>query len=191
MSRSVPSMLAFAAVCLSAGATAHADSTIPGYFFKEWIISRDCSEQHAGPAGHVRTGLKFRVAPSSRDADGGSYALEALDVDRRIWPGSWKKVRLEYRAGAKMTTLPADFECVPGQEASSPFLALANYSLNAEPWYEFEHWYGILLVHDEPHHVLIFPRDRKGASSAIIILQDADASGAMKLDHNGSIHSED
>lgn len=191
MSRSVPSILAFAAVCLSAGATAHADSTIPGYFFKEWSISRDCSEQHAGPAGHVQTGLRFRIAPSTWDAGGQSYALQAIDVDRRIWPGNWKKVRLEYRAGAKMGALPADFECVPGQEASSPFLAMSNYSQTAEPWYEFEHWYGILLIHGEPHHLLIFPRPLEGASSAVVVLQDVDADGTIKLDHNGIIHSED
>jgi hypothetical protein len=189
MSRTVQSILAFAVVCLSS-AMAHADS-IPDYFFKDWSITKDCSEQHAGPAGHVQTGLRFRIERSSVSADATSYALKALDVDRKVWPGNWKKVQLAYRAGAKMTTLPADFECVPGQESSNPFLAMANFSQTAEPWYEYEHWYGILLIHDEPHHLLIFPRDLEGESSAVILVQDADSSGTIKLDHNGLIHSED
>lgn len=191
MTRSALAILALAAVCAISSPLAHANEPIPEYFFKQWTISSDCSEQHAGPAGHVQKGLKFRVSRSTADTDEQTFALEALDVDRRLWPGNWKKVRLEYRAGARLNALPADFECVPGAEASSPFLAMSSYAQTAEPWYEYEHWYGILLIHNEPHHVLIFPRNLRGPASAILIVQDADASGAIKLDHNGVIHSED
>ena len=190
MSRTVSSILAFAAVCFGTSVSSHADA-IPEYFFKEWTITKDCSEQHAGPAGHVQTGLRFRIERSSASADGTSYALKALNVDRKTWPGNWKQVRLEYRTGTKMRAVPADFECVPGEEAPNPYLALANYSQTAEPWYEYEHWYGILLIHKEPHHLLIFPRDSQGASSALILLQDVDSSDTIQLDHNGLIHSED
>jgi hypothetical protein len=169
-----------------------ADAQAPAYFFKAWTISRDCSEQHAGPAGHVRKGLKFRIAARSRDADSGDYALEVIDGDTVLgWPAGWSKVRLSYRAGAKMTTVPADYECVPGQESTSPFLALSDYAVTEEPWNEFEHWYGELLIHGEPHHVLIFPRDVKGPSSALVMIQDLDAGDRMQLDHNGLIHADE
>jgi hypothetical protein len=188
MSRTVAALLAFAVMSVVT-ATAHADP-IPAYFFKEWSISRDCSEQHAGPAGHVQTGLRFRVARSSLRSDDASYALEVIDQSQKSWPGNWKKVRLEFRDGSTMAALPADFECLPGEETSNPFLAMSNYSQTAEPWYEFEHWYGILLIHGEPHHLLIFPRNVQGESSAVIVLQDVDSGGTIKLDHNGTIHSE-
>lgn len=194
MQRNVLSVLALAASLLTLSPATLADPAIPGYFFSTWTISKDCSEQHAGPAGHVQTGLRFNIDGAS--ADGVSFALKPLEVDttnattQRSWPVSWSKVRLQYRPGAKMASVPADFECVPGQEYASPFLALSNYSQTAEPWFEFEHWYGVLLIHGEPHHVLIFPRDVKGMSSAVIMIQDADASGTIKLDHNGIIHVE-
>jgi hypothetical protein len=188
MQRNVLSVLALAASLLTLSPATLADPAIPGYFFSTWTISKDCSEQHAGPTGHVETGLRFSVDPES--ADGASFRLTPIDVNQKLWPGNWKKVRLEYRAGTKMQSIPADFECVPGQAFASPFLAMSNYSQTAEPWYEFEHWYGILLIHGEPHHVLIFPRERKGLSSALVMIQDADSSGTIKLDHNGIIHSD-
>jgi hypothetical protein len=188
MKLNVPSVLALAASLLTLSPASVADPAVPAYFFETWTISKDCSEQHAGPAGHVQTGLRFTVDRES--SDGVSYRLKPLDVNQRIWPGSWRKVRLEYRAGARMSQVPADFECVPGQASASPFLAMSNYSTTAEPWYEFEHWYGILLIHGEPHHVLVFPRDHKGESSALLMIQDVDSSGTIKLDHNGVIHSE-
>lgn len=186
MSRTTSALLAVAAVCLTASPAGHANP--PGYFFKEWTISKDCSEQHAGPSGHVQTGLKFRIRPAK---SAGGWRLEAIDADQLYWAGGWRSLKLEYRPGVKMGKLPADFECVPGAAASSPFLAMTNYSQTAEPWYEYEHWYALLAVHGEPHHVLIFPRDVEGTSSAIILIQDADASDSIKLDHNGVIHSED
>jgi hypothetical protein len=194
MQRNVLSVLAFAASLLTLSPATLADPAIPAYFFSTWTISKDCSEQHAGPAGHVQTGLRFKINGDS--ADDTTFALKPLEASaadtttQRSWPVGWSKVRLQYRPGAKMTHVPADFECVPGEEYASPYLALSNYSQTAEPWFEFEHWYGLLLIHGEPHHVLIFPRDSKGASSALVMIQDADASGTIQLDHNGIIHVE-
>lgn len=188
MQRNVLSVLASAAFLLTLSPATFADPAIPAYFFSTWTISKDCSEQHAGPTGHVQIGLRFSVEAES--TDGLTFGLKPLDVNRKLWPGNWKKVRLEYRAGAKMTRVPADFECVPGQESASPYLAMSNYSQTAEPSYEFEHWYGILLIHEEPHHVLIFPREQQGQSSALVMIQDVDSGDQIKLDHNGIIHSE-
>ena len=42
-----------------------------------------------------------------------------------------------------MTNVPADFACIPGQPSSSGLLAMSNYTQSAEPYYEYEHWYGI------------------------------------------------
>lgn len=188
MQRNVLSVLAVAAFLLTLSPATLADPAIPDYFFSTWTISKDCSEQHAGPTGHVQKGLRFGI--DARSNDGLSFALNPIDVNRKLWPGDWKKVRLEYRAGAKMTSIPADFECVPGQESASPYLAMSSFAQTAEPSYEFEHWYGILLIHDEPHHVLIFPRNVKGESSALIMIQDVDSGDTIKLDHNGIIHTE-
>ena len=187
MQRKVLSVLASAALLLTLSPASLADPAVPAYFFSTWTISKDCSEQHAGPAGHVQTGLRFSI--DAQSTDGLTFSLNPIDVNRKLWPGSWKKVRLEYRPGVKMTSVPADFECVPGEESASPYLAMSSYSQTAEPSYEFEHWYGILLIHDEPHHVLIFPRDTKGESSALIMIQDVDARDTIKLDHNGIIGS--
>jgi hypothetical protein len=188
MQRNVLSVLAFAASLLTLSPATFADPAIPAYFFSTWTISKDCSEQHAGRLGHVQTGLRFAIEADS--SDGMTFALKPIDVNRKAWPGIWQKVRLEYRAGTRMTSIPADFECVPGEESASPYLAMSNYSHTPEPSYEFEHWYGVLLIHGEPHHVLIFPREGKGESSALIMIQDVDSGDSIQLDHNGIIHSE-
>jgi hypothetical protein len=146
-------------------------------------------QEHAGPAGHMKLGQKFRMTqPLSKDY-GQSYSLKSLDTQNRLLGGSWSNVNLEFRAGRKMSRVPADFECIPGEAASSPFLALGNYSSSAEPWYEYEHWYARVTIHGEPHHLLIFPRAVTGEDSAIIVLQDADAGDSLTLDHNGTIHT--
>ena len=134
MQRNVLSVLAFAASLLTLSPATLADPAIPAYFFSTWTISKDCSEQHAGPTGHVKTGLRFSINVES--ADGLAFRLKPIDVNQALWPGNWKRVRLEYRAGAKMNTLPADFACVPGQESASPYLAMSNYSVTPEPTYE-------------------------------------------------------
>jgi hypothetical protein len=188
MQRNVLSVLAFAASLLTLSPATLADPAIPAYFFSTWTISKDCSEQHAGPKGHVQTGHRFKI---DRESDDGlTFQLKPIDVNQKIWTAAWKKVRLEYRPGPKMTTIPADFECVPGQESASPYLAIENYSQTAEPFYEFEHWYGVLPIHGEPHHVLIFPREQPGKSSALIMIQDLASGDSIDLDHNGIIHSE-
>jgi len=90
-----------------------------------------------------------------------------------------------------MAGIPADFACVPGAAASSSLLAMSNYTQSAEPYYEYEHWYGFGTIHGEPHHVLIFPRAVDGNDSAIIVVLDAGTDGTVQLDHDGTIHSHD
>src|SRR5262245_60404201 len=57
MSRSASLVLSLVAGCLIFGANivAKADTTAPGipnYFFKEWKVTADCLEVHAGSQGH-------------------------------------------------------------------------------------------------------------------------------------------
>jgi hypothetical protein len=160
-------------------------ATVPDYFFKAWTVNRDCTEAHGGGSGHTIPGLQFRVSRSS--ADGVSYTLQPVNNGVKRWARGWQGVKLEYRAGAPMASIPADMECVPGQEESSPFLAQSGFASSAEPYYGYEHWYGQVTIHGEQHHLLIFPRNSQGASSAAIVLVDVDASGNLQLDHNGTI----
>jgi hypothetical protein len=53
-----------------------------------------------------------------------------------------------------------------------------------------EHWYGLAKIDGELHHVLIFPRDVKGPSSVVVVIQDADSGDDVTLDHDGTIHGE-
>jgi hypothetical protein len=95
-----------------------------------------------------------------------------------------------------MTTVPADFECVAGAEASSasasPLLAMSGYVQTAEPQYREQHWYGLAKIHGQLEHVLIFPRDTpKGSgASAIVVLESASSGGDVALDDNGVIHAD-
>src|SRR5882724_6170391 len=109
--------------------------TIPDYFFKEWTVSKNCTEQHAGFAASVQSGLKFKVTRDAQTADG-AYVFQAQDAGQQRWATNWNGMKLEYRAGTQMTTVPADFACIPGQEATSPFLAMSNYAQATEPFYE-------------------------------------------------------
>jgi hypothetical protein len=153
-------------------------------------VDRDCTEAHAGTtSGHTLPGSQFRVSRTS-SGDGVSYTFQSLDKPGLRWTNGWKKVKLEYRAGTPMKSIPADFECVPGEEASQPFLAQSNFGVSAEPYYGQEHWYGTVQIHGEKHHLLIFPRNTQGAESAAILLIDADAGGNLQLDTNGTIISE-
>jgi len=195
MSRVLRLVLFFVAQLLVAGGVAPRVQAqevdgIPAYFFSTWTISADCSEASATPVGHVQTGLQFAIDRSSATADGQAFKLRPLDKGQRRWSGGWRSLKLEYRAGSKMSRVPADFDCVPGAESTSPFLAMSGYSVSAEPWYEYEHWYGLTRIHGQLHHVLIFPRDATGPDSVIIVLQDADASDNIKLDHDGAIKGE-
>ncbi len=188
MSRALPLFLFSTALCVVAATQpkpAHAQTAIPDYFFKAWTVNRDCTELHAGASGHTSPGLQFRVARDS--ADGESYSLQPVDNGADGWARGWQNVKLEYRAGAHMTAIPADMECIPGQEASSPFLAQSGFSSSAEPYYGYEHWYGQVTIHGETHHLLIFPSSAQGATNAALMLIDVDASGSLQLDHNGTI----
>jgi hypothetical protein len=193
-SRAVPLFLFSTALCVMAAVQpkpALAQTAIPDYFFKAWTINRDCTEQHAGlGSGHTIPQLQFRVSRNS--VDGSTYALQPVQNTRiGRWTAGWSKVKLEYRAGARMTSVPADMECVPGQEASSSFLGQSGFSSSAEPYYGFEHWYGKVAIHGEEHHLLIFPRNTKGASSAVVVMIDAGNASSLQLDHNGTIIVED
>jgi hypothetical protein len=185
-SRAVPLFLFSAALSVMAAIQpkpAQAAS-VPAYFLKSWTVNRDCTEAHAATAGgHTMPGLQFQV----RQGVDGTYALRPVNTYGARWPLGWQNVKLEYRAGSPMSAIPADMECVPGQEASSSFLAQSGFAASAEPYYGYEHWYGQVTIHGEKHHLLIFPRNVEGASSAAIVLIDVDASGNLQLDHNGTI----
>jgi hypothetical protein len=174
-------------VGLAATSQAHA-AQIPDYFFKNWTVAKNCTEQHAGLAAKVQSGLKFTVAPDSANA--GGYVFVAQDVGQQHWAPNWNGMKLEYRAGPAMTTVPADFECIPAQEATSPFLAMSGYAQASEPYYAQQHWYGIAKIQGQLEHVLIFPRQASGGPSAIIVLQSVNSPSTVQLDDNGVIHTE-
>ena len=88
----------------------------------------------------MQTGLRFKIAADKVTADG-SYVFQAEDTAHQKWAANWNGMKLQYRSGTPLTTVPADFECIPGQEATSPFLAMSNYAQATEPFYEQAHWY--------------------------------------------------
>lgn len=189
MSRAVPVLLFATGLSLMAAiqtkTQAQTAPGIPEYFFSTWTVQRDCTEAHAAQkGGHTLPGSQFRVA---RAADGG-YVLQTVDKPgRRPWSAGWRRVQLEYRPGTKITSIPADFECVPGAEESQPFLAQSGFSVSPEPYYAPEHWYGSVTIHGEQHHLLIFPRAVKGKDNAAVLLIDADAGDNLQLDTGGTI----
>jgi hypothetical protein len=171
-------------VATLAGAPAKA-TTIPDYFFQEWTVARSCAEQHAGLAARVQTGLKFKISRATQAQDG-SFVFEAQDAAQQQWAVNWNGMKLQYREGTELTTLPADFVCIPGQEATNPFLALSNYAQSAEPYYEQRHWYGLAKIQGQLEHILIFPRNAADGS-AVIIMQSVNSPGTVQLDDNGVI----
>lgn len=188
-----------AAQCLIAGLAGAAPAqaatpTIPGYFFSQWTVSSNCTEANAGPAARVQTGLQFKISSDSAATDG-AYSLQVIDAAGKQWAGGWSGVKLRYRAGTQMTTIPADFACMAGSEASSasasPLLAMSGYVQSAEPQYAQQHWYGMAKIHGQMEHILIFPRPKKGESSAIIVLESASAGTNISLDDDGVIHGHD
>jgi hypothetical protein len=188
-------LTAFAATqCLIVGLAASAPARaaeIPSYFFSQWTVTANCAEAHAGPAAHVQAGLQFKIA--SQPAADGTYTLQTINAAGQQWASAWSGVKLEYRAGTAMAAVPADFECLAGSEAASasasPFLAMSGYVQTAEPYYAQQHWYGLVKVHGQLEHVLIFPRNATGDKSAIIVLQSASAGSNISLDDNGVINS--
>jgi hypothetical protein len=173
-------------VAAFAAVPARAD-TIPAYFFAEWTVSKNCTEQHAGLAARVQSGLKLKISADSLTADG-SYVVEAENTGSLRWAANWNGIKLQYRPGTSMSTLPADFECIPGQEATSPFLAMSNYAQATEPYYEQAHWYGIPKIHGQLEHVLVFPRNTSTGPRAVVVLQSVTAPGSVQLDDNGVLH---
>jgi hypothetical protein len=193
MPRIAPVLLFSAALALMASiqtrSEAQTASGIPDAFFGTWTISRDCTEAHAGTGGHTVPGSQFRIVRASADGEA-TYQLQAIDQPGLRWSAGWKSVKLEYRAGPILQTIPADFECVPGEEASQPFLADSGFAVSGEPYYGQAHWYGVVMVHGEKHHLLIFPRAVKGPDSAAMLLIDADAGDNLQLDTGGTIISQ-
>lgn len=201
------SLTAFAAAqCVIAGliATTPAQAAqIPAYFFSQWTVTANCTEAQAGPGTRVQAGLQFKISSNSIagdsisgdsiSGDGGTYTLQTINASGQQWAGEWQGVKLHYRAGIKMNTVPADFACVAGSEAAStsasPFLAMSGYVQSEEPQFAQEHWYGLAKIHGQLEHVLIFPRPTKGDNSAIIVLQSATANSNVVLDDNGVINS--
>jgi hypothetical protein len=189
------SLATFAATqCLIFGLAATAPARaaeIPTYFFSQWTVTSNCTEANAGAAARVQPGLQFKIAPNS-SADG-SYTLQTINSAGQQWASEWNGVKLVYRAGTKMNVVPADFTCVAGSEqssaSSSPLLAMSGYVQTAEPQYEHQHWYGVAKIHGQLEHVLIFPRDVQGETSAIIVLESASTSTTLNLDDNGVINA--
>ena len=187
------SLTAFAAAqCILVGmlATAPARAAqIPQYFFSQWTVTANCTEAQAGPATRVQAGLQFKISQSPD----GTYSLQTINASGKQWANEWQGVKLAYRAGTKMSSVPADFECVAGSEAasasSSPFLAMSGYVQAVEPQYAQEHWYGLARIRGQLEHVLIFPRAVQGDNSAIIVLQSATANSNVVLDDDGVISS--
>jgi hypothetical protein len=187
--RIAPLVLFFVAqlFVMSIAPPARAASPIPSYFFNEWTITKSCTQLNSGSPAHAQAGLKLRVDPVAED---GQYRLRAIDRAQNRWASGWRTLKLEYRPGTRMSSVPADFECIPGEEASSPFLAMRGFSQTAEPQYAAEHWYGFTTINGEAQHILIFPRAARGPSSVIIVVQDADSADDVTLDSDGTIHGE-
>jgi hypothetical protein len=183
-----------AAQCLVVGLAATTPvraADIPQYFFSQWTVTSNCTEASAGPAARVQTGLQFNIAATP--AADGSYTLQTVNSAGKQWASAWNGLKLEYRPGTKMTTVPADFECVAGAEtssaSSSPLLAMSGYVQTAEPQYAQQHFYGLAKIHGQLEHVLIFPRDASsGGPSVVVVLESASAGAAITLDDNGVIH---
>ena len=191
------SLTAFAATqCVLAALVtttpARAADSLPQYFFSQWTVKANCAEASAGPGTRVQAGLQFKVSP---DSIKGTYTLQTLNTNGKQWASEWNGIKLEYRAGRKMTSIPADFSCVAGAEASSTaessLLAMSGYVQTAEPQYEQEHLYGLARIGGQLEHVLIFPRDAKGGGpSAVMVVESASSGGNVVLDDNGIIEAD-
>jgi hypothetical protein len=193
MIRKLPLTVFAAAQCLIAGlmvASPVRAADVPKYFLSKWTVTSNCTEASAGPATRVQTGLQFSVVKDQA----GHYSLQTVNAAGKRWASEWNGVRLAYRAGAKMTTVPADFECLAGAEASSasasPLLAMSGYVQTAEPQYPQEHFYGLARIQGQLEHVLIFPRDAQtnGGASVIVVLESGSGGANISLDDNGVLH---
>ncbi len=114
----------------------------------------------------------------------------AEDAGQSRWAANWNGLTLAYRAGSKMTSVPADFECIPGAESSSPFLAMSGFAQAAEPFYEQEHWYALATIHGQLEHVLIFPLETSasGDTSVVVVMESVNSPSTVQLDDDGVLH---
>jgi hypothetical protein len=193
MTRKLSLTVFAAAQCLIAGFLATpARADVPRYFLGQWTVTSNCTEATAGLATRVATGLQFKITSDSA----GRYTLQTINSNGQQWASAWNGVNLVYRPGTKMTTVPADFECIAGAEQSSasasPLLAMSGYVQTAEPQYEQEHFYGLARIRGQLEHVLIFPRDASssGGASVIVVLESASSGANVSLDENGVIHGQ-
>jgi hypothetical protein len=186
----LPAIAVFLSITALQSVAQAQSATVPGYFFKQWRVQSNCIEQGFSPAEQTQVGLKFAIRPNAISPDGLSYGFQPINNATQTWPDGWSELALQYRPGIPMTDIPADFACVPGEPSSSALLAMSNFTQSAEPYYEYEHWYSLGTLHGEPHHFLIFPRNIDGPDSAIMVLLDAGTNGAVQLDQDGTIHSE-
>ena len=186
MTRKIPLTVFAAAQCLIAGLAAtlpaQAAPAIPQYFFSQWTVTSNCTGANAGPAVQVQAGLQFKIA--NAPAANGTYTLQTINSAGKQWASAWNGLQLHYRAGTQLTSIPADFECVAGAEASSasasPLLAMSGYVQAVEPQYEQQHWYGLAKIKGQVEHVLIFPLDtRTGGTSAIVVLSSSTTESAV------------
>jgi hypothetical protein len=171
-------------------ATPVAAQSIPAYFFQQWTVDTNCIQSGFDPSEQTAVGLQFAISAASVSADGSTYGFTPINTADQSWPDGWVELALQYRPGIAMTTVPADFACIPGEPSSSALLAMSNFTQSAEPYYEYEHWYALGTLAGEPHHFLIFPRNVQGADSSIIVLLDAGTDGSVVLDQDGTIHSD-
>src|ERR1700730_7536049 len=101
MTRKIPLATFAAAQCLLIDLVAPAPARaadIPAYFFKEWTVTANCTEAHAGLAARVQAGLKFRISKDTATEEG-SYTLEALDGHQQKWAAEWNRLKLENQHG--------------------------------------------------------------------------------------------
>jgi hypothetical protein len=171
-------------------ATPVAAQSIPAYFFQQWTVQTNCIQAGFNPSEQTTPGLQFVISAASVSADASTYGFTPINTANQSWPDGWAELALQYRPGVAMTTVPADFACIPGEPSSSALLAMSNFTQSAEPYYEYEHWYALGMLAGEPHHFLIFPRNVQGADSSIIVLLDAGTDGSVVLDQDGTIHSD-
>ena len=134
MSRVVPVLLFSTALVVMASiqtkSEAQTASGIPDYFFGTWTVDRDCTEAHSGSGRPHLAGLAVSRGPATpRTA---ATRFQTVDKPGLRWSNGLeeREARIPGRRGDGQR-FPADFECVPGEEASSPFLAQSGFAVSA------------------------------------------------------------
>src|ERR1700685_4121894 len=113
-------------------ATPAAAQSIPAYFFQQWTVQTNCIQAGFNPSEQTSPGLQFAISPASVSQDGTTYGFTPINSAKQTWPDGWVELALQYRSGVPMTTVPADFACVPGESTSSALLAMSNFTQSGE-----------------------------------------------------------